>query len=85
MKAGLKNWGLSLVLHFLDSWVSLAGCVLGCRESPSLVHTPSKVGIYFVTEQYNCQVSTVSCFRGVDAFKSSFAKSMKALKFRAKS
>lgn len=41
MKAGLKNWSLSLVLHFLDSWVSLAGCVLDCRESPSLLCTPS--------------------------------------------
>lgn len=63
--------------------MSLAGCALGSRESLSLVHTPSKVGIYFVTEQCNCQVSTVSFFRGVDALKSIFAKVMEALKIRA--
>lgn len=83
-KAGLKNWSFSLVLHFQDLWVSLTGCVLGSRESLSLVHTPSKAGLYFTTEQYNCQVSTVSCFRSVDALKSIFAKVMKALKIRAK-
>lgn len=63
--------------------MSLAGCVLGSRGPLSLVHTPSKVGIYFVTEQCYCQVSTVSCSRGVDAFKAIFAKVMKALKIRA--